>query len=124
MCLSSTQWHAVAVDECHKICVNKDTKMAMVCPSKERMTFLSTYLQFRAKCVQTIFYQILKPKQETFSHAVTYKDKKCEANITKVLNTIARHGLFHDSNFVYIRSSPQKEECADIHSNRDSKAKD
>ena len=41
----------------------------------------------------------MKPKQETFSHAVTCKDKKCEANVTKVLNTIARHRLFHDSNF-------------------------
>ena len=61
------------------------------------MTFLSNYLQFRAKCVQTIFSQISKPKREKFSHVVTYKDKKCEANITKVLDAIARHGLFHDS---------------------------
>ena len=27
------------------------------------------------------------------------RTKKCEANVTKVLNTIARHRLFHDSNF-------------------------
>ena len=33
--LSSTQWHAVAVDECHEMCINKDTKMAVVRPSKE-----------------------------------------------------------------------------------------
>lgn len=72
--------------------------MAVVRPRKERMTFLSNYIQFRAKCVQNLYCQMSKPKQEKFSHAVTYKDEKAEANISKILDVIVCHGLFHDCN--------------------------
>ena len=35
--LSPSEWHGVALDECHEICINKDAKLAVVHPNKLKM---------------------------------------------------------------------------------------
>ena len=46
MRLSSTDWHGVALDECHEM-VNKDAKLAVVHSTPDKMQFTSNYLPFR-----------------------------------------------------------------------------
>ncbi len=42
--LTSTEWHAVALDECHEMKVNKDAKLAVVRPSERRSSiYLITF---------------------------------------------------------------------------------
>lgn len=64
---SPSEWKGTAVDEAHEMKINKDAKLAVVHPSKQRMSFLSNYLSFRAKCVENITEQIF-PERETVSH--------------------------------------------------------
>ena len=37
MRLSSTDWHGVALDECHEMEINKDAKLAVVGPTPDKM---------------------------------------------------------------------------------------
>ena len=60
---NSTEWHAVALDECHEMKINRDAKLAIVRPSKERMTFLSQYMGFQANCVRNLTSQLFQKKQ-------------------------------------------------------------
>ena len=54
--LPELESHAVALDECHELCINKDCnkvcKLAVVRPIKDRMEFLSNYLPFRSACLK------------------------------------------------------------------------
>ena len=42
----------MALDECHKMCINKNCKIAVIWPSKDRMELLSNYLPFRSACLK------------------------------------------------------------------------
>ena len=71
--LSSTEWHGVALDECHEMKINKDAKLAVTRPSVHKMEYLSNHLQFRAICVnnliQPLFPERNKDKKKVFLHA-------------------------------------------------------
>ncbi len=42
--LSDTDWHAVGLDECHEMLINKDAKMAVVRPNEKKWnSFQTTY---------------------------------------------------------------------------------
>ena len=72
--LSPSEWHAVALDECHEMKINRDAKFAVIHPSKHKMEFLSNYMGFRSECVQNL-------KRELFPE----KDKKRETNIRQMM---------------------------------------
>ena len=46
VCLLPTEWHGVALDECHEMQISKDAKLAVIHPSKHKMKFLSYYMSF------------------------------------------------------------------------------
>ena len=74
---SPTEWHGVGIDECHEMKINKDDKLAVVHPSKQRMEFLSNYMSFRAACVDNLKKQIFPERElrpDSFSHQATSKD--------------------------------------------------
>ena len=89
--LSPTEWHGIALDECHEMRINKDAKLAVIHPSKHKMEFLSNYLSFRAACVENLKKQLVpecdKPTPK-FSHSPTSKDKKRDLNIQYMLDAI------------------------------------
>ena len=41
--LSMSESHAVALNECHKMCMNKNCKLTVVWPSKDRMELLKSF---------------------------------------------------------------------------------
>ncbi len=96
--LSPSQWHGVALDECHEMKINKDAKLAVVHPSEQKMEYLSNYLPFRAGCVNNLIDQLF-PERKThalkFSHRPTSQDKKAHANAECMLKAITDHGMFH-----------------------------
>ncbi len=94
--LSPTEWHGVALDECHEMKVNKDAKLAVIHPSKHKMEFLSNYLSFRAACVGNLKKQIFPEREQhavTFSHSATSKDRKRDANVRHMLDAIQSKGM-------------------------------
>lgn len=89
--LSATEWHGIAIDECHEMKINKDAKLAVVHPSKHKMEFLSNYIMFRSACVENLKKQIFPEREvstQAFSHCRTSTDKKRDANIWNMLEAI------------------------------------
>ena len=89
--LSESEWHGVAIDECHEMRINKDAKMAVVHPSKHRMEFLSNYMCFRSACVESLKKQIFPEtvmNRQPFSHTLTSTDKKREVNVERMVQAI------------------------------------
>lgn len=62
--LKALEWNGVAIDECHEMQINKDCKLAIVRPSKDRMTFLANHLPFRAASIRNLKHQVLPPKKK------------------------------------------------------------
>ena len=97
--LSSTDWHGVALDECHEMKINKDAKLAVIHPTKQRMEFLSNYMSFRSSCIENLKKQLLPEREmhgvqgQVFSHSFTCKDKKRDANITSMIEIIQRKDM-------------------------------
>ena len=121
--LSPTEWHGVALDECHEMKINKDAKLAVVHPSKHKMEFLSNYMSFRAACVDNLAKQIFPERgQHTnmFSHIPTSKDRKrdmsfraaCVDNLAKQI--FPERGQ-HTNMFSHIPTSKDRKRDINIH---------
>ena len=98
--LSASEWHGVALDECHEMKINKDAKMAVTRPSVHKMEHLSNHLPFRAACVNNLTQQLFPERDKRtlkFSHSPTSKDKKTSLNVERMLEAISNHGLFHSA---------------------------
>ena len=118
--LTATNWHAVALDECHEMCINKDAKLAIVRPSPQHMEHLSNYLPFRAKCLNNLKDQLFPEQHKQtakFSHRPTSKDVIATANVDKMLALLTDHGMFNKLpdnqglwNFLReVRATPEQE---------------
>ena len=95
--LSASEWHAVALDECHEMRINRDAKLAVIRPNPQRMEHLSNYLSFRAACANNLSAQLF-PERATqsvkFTHRTTSKDRIAEVNIQRMFDRISEHGMF------------------------------
>ena len=80
------------------------------CLSQHKMEFLSNYLSFRATCVENLKKQLFpeceKSTQE-FSHSPTSKDRKRDANIQNMLNSIKSKSMLTSglSNFLELKQA-------------------
>ena len=113
--LSPTEFHGVALDECHEMKINKDAKLAVIHPSKHKMEFLSNYLSFRAACVDNLKKQVLPEcarRACTFSHSPTSRDVKRDINIQYMLDAILSENMLSVSglwNFIEnIQATPEQ----------------
>ena len=95
--LSATEWHAVALDECHEMCINRDAKLAVIRPGVQKMEHTSHYLQFRASCINNLKVQLFPEQRKhkpSFSHKPSSKDKISDNNIKAMRESIEGHGMF------------------------------
>ena len=95
--LSATEWHAVALDKCHEMCINKDAKLALLRLSVQKMEHTSHYLQFRASCINNLKVQLFPEQRKhkpSFSHKPSSKDKISDNNIKGMRESIEGHGMF------------------------------
>ena len=63
--LSPSERHGVALDECHEMKINKDSKMAVIRPSVEKMEHITHYLQFRAGCINNLQEQCFPERKKS-----------------------------------------------------------
>lgn len=96
--LTPSEWHSVALDECHEMKVNKDAKLAVIRPSESKMAHLSNYLPFRSACINNLIRELFPERQKVFkfSHHPTSKDRKAETNVQSMMELINTHGMFHE----------------------------
>ena len=118
--LSNTDWHAVGLDECHEMMINKDAKMAVIRPSEEKMDFISNSIQFRSACLRNLQHQLFSEDETEpeFSHKPTSRDEISDCNVKAMTTAIVDHGMFVGSpdntglwNFLdSIKATPEQEQ--------------
>lgn len=86
MRLSATEWHGVALDECHEMKINKDAKLAVIHTNKYKMGFLSHYMDFCSQWVRNLQKELFPESEKAFTHFIpsTPRDNKREENIRKI----------------------------------------
>lgn len=52
--LSDRPWHSVALDEAHKMKINKECKTSIVHPSRDYIHRVASYVPYRAKCLENL----------------------------------------------------------------------
>ena len=94
--------HAVAIDEAHEMCVNKDMKIAITHPTKPYLQKVSLFLRYRISAHKNLLTQIY-PNLENGSTFIfdVFTDKpeikEREGNITIMINEILCNGLLPHS---------------------------
>lgn len=73
--------------------INKDSKMALTRPSKEKMTHL---LQFRSTSINNLKSQIFPEDKKTHNscYKLTSRDRASGENVKSMLSTLHSHGMF------------------------------
>lgn len=91
--LTQRDWCGIAIDECHETKINRDCKMAIVQPSKEKMSHSANYLGFRAKMIQNLKAQILPSEETANCHIPTSRATRSDENIKSMIAILEEHGL-------------------------------
>ena len=94
----------MAIDEAHKMLINKDLKSAVVRPRKENTNCLSLYLGHRAELLHNIKHELGTPKDtlpEPTVNMMDLQDKSAEAmkslhNIQEMISKVTSSGLLSD----------------------------
>lgn len=100
VCIVKGKGHAVALDEAHKMCINKDMKSAVVYPSKSYLQKTSLFLRFRITAYKNLLGQLLFPTTvcKDIQSMGVYSDKpelkKAEDNIQALIKNIDEMDLF------------------------------
>ena len=93
--------HAVALDEAHEMCINKDMKYAVVRPSKEYLQKTSLFLRLRIAAYKNLLSQLLPAAPNALDNYGIYSDKpelnRAEQNIKSMMDTIEDRKLFQTS---------------------------
>ena len=100
MRLSSTDWHGVALDECHEMEINKDAKLAVVRPTPDKMQFTSHYLPFRSKIIKNLKEQLFPERQKHKTiqcYTATTRDKAVQVNARIMVDFLKSHAEFFNS---------------------------
>ena len=94
--------HAVALDEAHEMCVNRDMKMAVVRPTQPYLIKTNFFFSYRIKAQKQLTSQLFpetpKASQQSTVVDVTANTKHWEENIEKMHSLIVQHELFNVSN--------------------------
>ena len=86
--LTDGNGHAVGLDEAHEMCINKDSKFAVVRPSPDIMEKIANFMPFRSKCLSTLKKQLGMEKQLSNSTipTTTSRDRTADTNIQVMLD--------------------------------------
>ena len=89
--------HAVALDECHEMCINKDLKMAVARPSTAYLKKTTFFFSYRIKSHKQFTSQLFPspalPASQTIWDSTSYT-KRWEENVLQIRLLIAEHCIF------------------------------
>ena len=93
--IAAKDWCGVAVNECHEMRVNKDCKLAIVRPSKERMSHIANYFGFRSKMVNNLKAQMLPQDEDdgTECYLSTSRSRKSDENVKFMFGALQSHHM-------------------------------
>ena len=95
--LTGVVGHAVALDECHEMCINRDLKMAVARPSTAYLKKTTHYFSYRIKAQKNISSQLFPLPQLPVNHTIwdeTSSAKRQEDNVSRMRTLIAERLFF------------------------------
>ena len=96
--ISGNNWHAVALDEAHEMCINKDLKGAVVRPTNAYLQKTTLFFNERIRAFKNLQQQLFPEKHTTNTQPIsTFTDTKIshqEENIRQMCAEIKKHKLF------------------------------
>ena len=97
--ITSREWHSVALDEAHEMCINKDLKSAVIRPSKAYLQKTSLFFNYRIKAFKNIIQQLFPTDLLEHCKLNTIIDKiphsrHCEENIQTMCTLIIGNKQF------------------------------
>ena len=93
--LTEGNGHAVGLDEAHEMCINMDSKYAVVRPSPDMMEKIANFMPFRSRCLNNLKRQLGMEKQpvDTTLPIATSRDRIADANIEAMLDMMEESGM-------------------------------
>ena len=96
--ITGEPWRAVALDEAHEMCINKDLKTAITYPTEAYLQKTSLLMNCRVKLTKNFVNQLFPEKDSVHMEPTTIIDNsseavKCEKDIVKMTETITEVGL-------------------------------
>ena len=96
--ITGEPWRAVALDEAHEMCINKDLKTAITYPTEAYLQKTSLFMNCQVKLTNNFVNQLFPEKDSVHVEQTTIIDNsseavKCEKDIVKMTETITEVGL-------------------------------
>jgi len=97
--ITGQKWHAVALDEAHEMCINKDLKAAVVRPTDAYLQKTTLFFNDRIKAYKNLIEQLFQGKNKTNTDYNSITDttplsKHQEENIEQMILGIQTNQLF------------------------------
>jgi hypothetical protein len=97
--LSNNIGHAIALDEAHEMCVNRDIKMEVIRPTQTYLRKTLHFFSYRIKAHKNLIAELFPPSTQLTHDANALTDnqsinKKWEDNISAMRSLIKTHNLF------------------------------
>ncbi len=103
--ITGEAWRAVALDEAHETCINKDLKDAITYPTEAYLQKTSLFMNYRIKSTKNFLHQLFPDVYTSINSKPTIVDNTCESakrenDIVIMTTTILDNNLlprnFHD----------------------------
>ena len=98
--LIGQQQRAVALDEAHEMCINKDLKTAVVRPTESYLQKASLFFNDRIILYKNLLHHLFPPQSGSHIHPSEILDSsppqtyRCEENIMEMCNLVVSKSLF------------------------------
>lgn len=97
--ITGQRWCAVALDEAHEMCINKDLKAAVIRPTKSYLQKTTLFFNYRIKAYKNIIHELFPErdiKQTTSNTIIDSSPQTChsEENIKQMCLFIRTKNLF------------------------------
>ncbi len=99
VCINEKKGSAVALDEAHEMCVNKDLKNAIIRPTKEYLQKTSLFLRYRIAAYKNLLSQVFPSDTDMQPENITFYSDcksflKIEENVKAMIDEATRMNLF------------------------------
>ena len=100
--LTGQRWRAVALDEAHEMCINKDLKTAVIRPTESYLQKTTLFFNHRIKLHKNLIQQLFPERTVSHMQPLDIMDSspqayKYEENIKQMCNLVVTNGLFPNS---------------------------
>lgn len=96
--ITGERWHAVALDEAHEMCINKDLKSAVVRPTTSYLQKTTLFFNYRIKAYKHLICELFPERTRRCAHSNAILDNtkqasQRESNVLKMCSERKKYEL-------------------------------